>query len=789
MLVARARRDDRRRSGTGRRLTLAYMGPPDGPGTLAAMFESKPPTRCCRNEAPRLVQRDSRKHARLGRCSRIRSFPPPLERKFLNTPLGFGQLPAIGMEDNPGFQNRQRGYLTFLASPLPMGAALRGSNKMLLLHYLEGAGNVTYYAIGAPNSPFPERGLVCRDTRKGQRPEAAVRSHRPRGVPHRRVQCGALRRLCGRGSLRAPQVIRRPGAARSDLRFAVRERNLAPRRPQSSRMLRRRWTQEALIRAANSVENGFRYFAQAKTDLDTPSGRSRRPSGQHAHSSRTRALRRRRRPGGDRQGLQLSHRQVQHVAGNGHGGYGRRDQLLCGVLWGQCARVSSVRRREPTPVFPIASCSTDFPIYRGAKISRRCATTRDCPSGSAAPRHRCCFRRSRSPMSNSSSSPPRRSGAPGFTLAWHTRPKRASMSTASMRRRSWVEHSVHGALRQHGIADRPVRPGKKQIWGSRRIIAWIQRKSAGRPAIIMGDWSSSATVLDKMGNPVLGPDGLPAVADVTPETASHSAGRVQRSHSRRLQTTMYALSSGRIPASSTIRTTRASSSRCGTCASTSRIPGEPPIRRNRPSSFFRARSRAVPTWSTEFGIAGPLADTFGFRVSIDAPDGAAEKRPAVHGPRDLSRRRRQDPHWPLAEKWDSLFSRCPRVSSRSVLSAAVQSPKTDTNYTLISPKFGWRLSRRPAGDGTFIVEWRCADCWNKHKEKRPRAARASRRGDRAALRSRNAPSTSRRRRFCSAARCWGNWNRRGTRRSGRWRKTARWTGKTTRRCTGQQWPR
>jgi hypothetical protein len=53
----------------------------------------------------------------------------------------------------------------------------------------------------------------------------------------------------------------------------------------------------------------------------------------------------------------------------------------------------------------------------------------------------------------------------------------------------------------------------------------------------------------------------------------------------------------------------------------------------------------------------------------------------------------------------------------------IQSPKTETNYTLISPKFGWRLSRRPADDGTFIVEWRCADCWTKHKEKQAESAR------------------------------------------------------------------
>jgi len=46
-----------------------------------------------------------------------------------------------------------------------------------------------------------------------------------------------------------------------------------------------------------------------------------------------------------------------------------------------------------------------------------------------------------------------------------------------------------------------------------------------------------------------------------------------------------------------------------------------------------------------------------------------------------------------------------------------QSPETETNYTLISAQFGWRLTRRKAENGEFVVEWRCPDCWRKHKVK------------------------------------------------------------------------
>jgi hypothetical protein len=50
------------------------------------------------------------------------------------------------------------------------------------------------------------------------------------------------------------------------------------------------------------------------------------------------------------------------------------------------------------------------------------------------------------------------------------------------------------------------------------------------------------------------------------------------------------------------------------------------------------------------------------------------------------------------------------------------SPETDTNYTLISAQFGWRLSRRRAPGGDFVVEWRCAECWRDHKKKHGDAA-------------------------------------------------------------------
>jgi len=61
------------------------------------------------------------------------------------------------------------------------------------------------------------------------------------------------------------------------------------------------------------------------------------------------------------------------------------------------------------------------------------------------------------------------------------------------------------------------------------------------------------------------------------------------------------------------------------------------------------------------------------------------------------------------------------------IQCGAQAPPTDTNYTLISAKFGWRLSREVRPDGTLLLEWRCPGCWQAHKEAK-RIERASNAG-------------------------------------------------------------
>ena len=50
-------------------------------------------------------------------------------------------------------------------------------------------------------------------------------------------------------------------------------------------------------------------------------------------------------------------------------------------------------------------------------------------------------------------------------------------------------------------------------------------------------------------------------------------------------------------------------------------------------------------------------------------------------------------------------------------------PPTNTNYTLISSQYGWRLIRRRTEEWDVRAEWRCPPCWKVYREKQ-RAALA-----------------------------------------------------------------
>ncbi|HEX3771290.1 MAG TPA: hypothetical protein VHV30_10515 [Polyangiaceae bacterium] len=57
--------------------------------------------------------------------------------------------------------------------------------------------------------------------------------------------------------------------------------------------------------------------------------------------------------------------------------------------------------------------------------------------------------------------------------------------------------------------------------------------------------------------------------------------------------------------------------------------------------------------------------------------------------------------------------------SQTCVTCGKQAPETETNYTLISAQFGWRLTRYKRADGSLVLEWRCPTCWKEFKRSRP----------------------------------------------------------------------
>jgi hypothetical protein len=50
------------------------------------------------------------------------------------------------------------------------------------------------------------------------------------------------------------------------------------------------------------------------------------------------------------------------------------------------------------------------------------------------------------------------------------------------------------------------------------------------------------------------------------------------------------------------------------------------------------------------------------------------------------------------------------------------SPETESEFTLISSRFGWRLSRERLPGDQLRIAWRCPSCWQKYKASKPQPA-------------------------------------------------------------------
>jgi hypothetical protein len=77
-----------------------------------------------------------------------------------------------------------------------------------------------------------------------------------------------------------------------------------------------------------------------------------------------------------------------------------------------------------------------------------------------------------------------------------------------------------------------------------------------------------------------------------------------------------------------------------------------------------------------------------------------------------------------SEKWGTIErepAEPPEVPSRAVqrcVGCRAEAPATQTNFTLISQRHGWRLTRQVDSSGRSFLEWRCAACFARFRSTR-----------------------------------------------------------------------
>jgi hypothetical protein len=76
---------------------------------------------------------------------------------------------------------------------------------------------------------------------------------------------------------------------------------------------------------------------------------------------------------------------------------------------------------------------------------------------------------------------------------------------------------------------------------------------------------------------------------------------------------------------------------------------------------------------------------------------------------------------------------------RVCVDCRASAPRTETNYTLISSKHGWRLAKRIDAVTGLVFEWRCPSCWERYKATRGAPASTPRPDDGPASARRAAP--------------------------------------------------
>jgi hypothetical protein len=601
-------------------VTVAYMGPPEGQGapTLQAMYEKTNIPGASQNRFTRFINAIAGSQLDWGASDGVKTLPADIQFAYFNAPMGFAQLPRKGQVGPAIFSIDDYGYAETIQNPIPTGATPTGEKKMILIGEQAGAGAQTYYAIGyaAPGSAWPVRGLICKEqsetTGGDQKQDCTLTAVEMFKIDLFNAGLyGAFATVEAERGAAVIQKLAQRGSVSDFLCVSEVSRHDSLDIPVEQKA----YSQDALKRAALLVDNGFKHFAQAETNLDTQPDEP----------------------------------------------VDQKGNIPPPVTRAPCSAPVTTENLDRAYKCLIDKCSSTPGNPDGVTAGGTNCYSQNCGAAAlgfllfGSPEDHQCFNcivlngLSYIPWSRNRTRCTTEARRPlGFEG------KATSMLLSRLPLRN-VEQYVMGtsAFRRVGLyanvdlgqgndidvycihmppllggnipyagdygADLPPTTGvawsEEQVFASKKIIDWVKRRSEGRRAIIMGDWSSSSTFLDANGRVAVGADGLPLVGDVTPETTRNMK-----------EAFVEAVPPGFVP-----KCTRCPAGRLDELRNIYNVgvtdpiwnlrvyikdPWGPNITEDARLFFHEPSDYVTYTKLTDFGPQGPASDSWGFHVEI-----------------------------------------------------------------------------------------------------------------------------------------------------------------------------
>ncbi|HMJ50707.1 MAG TPA: hypothetical protein VK540_01485 [Polyangiaceae bacterium] len=604
-------------------ITLALMGGGEVAPTIFALPEAPRPTDLQQNRKNRFVNAIAGTALQFGVGVGDKLPTTITAARFNSKALEFGQVPSKDERGTLNFSFDDYGYLTIVGTELSCVAAQRGSDKAMFLAKVGVVGNVTLFAIGDLGGRFPIRGLLCRDNESdptdatGATADCTASELESFSIDV--FNAGLYGAFAAVESARASDVIQALAqrGATSDL-LCVSE--IARHEGMDLPDEQKEWTQEKLIALAQEVPDGFRYFAQAKTNLDsaitdpndqlgnTPPAPGRTPCDASVDANLVNDA---------YTCLETNCSTTGNTTGITQGGttcYGSK----CAGALAQLLYGDTMEKRQCYDCLLLNGLS-----YKTWEKNRQlCATDPRRPYGFDGQTTSMLL--SKLPLMDVdqyvlSSTVFRRTAV--YAKMQYEGEKTLDVYCVHAPPLLGAQVAYTGAYANMASLDDGSAWYEEQAWGIQNFANWVKKKSEGRPAIIMGDFSSSKQPLDANGMVILGADGLPIVGNVNPQTINIMQADFLEAFPVSTPAQPYTPQCTRCPSVRSMGLTNPYNTGFIDPQWTLHVFLKDSWVDNPAVSaglFYNELDRVTINHPT-FGLVGPLSDTFGYNVRIRRP--------------------------------------------------------------------------------------------------------------------------------------------------------------------------